>query len=277
MTFKKLSAEWKDELRSLWKTVFGDEDEYISLFFDNYFNEAEVMGAIEGSRLVSMLFLLPMKVKTMERSFDAKYIYAVATLPEYRGRGISTKLLDETHKYLKKEGIDLSVLVPASESLFKFYFDRGFKTEFKIDLVSWDRQEPSDIETIPLEETDLSSLKYLRDEYFSKSSLYCEYDEKALAYREKETALIGGKVLTFTVDNLLGYAVCIPLSEYVLIKEFAFAADDRVFASIANYFKKDKLKIRVMGDKIPFAMSYWYTEKPDIKLTEPPYISLVLD
>ena len=111
MTFEKLSAKWESELRSLWKTVFGDEDEYISLFFDNYFNEAEVMGAIEGSRLVSMLFLLPMKVKTMERSFDAKYIYAVATLPEYRGRGISTKLLDETHKYLKKEGIDLKPLL----------------------------------------------------------------------------------------------------------------------------------------------------------------------
>ena len=107
--------------------------------------------------------------------------------------------------------------------------------------------------------------------------MYCEYDDKALDYREKETTFLGGKVLTFTGENPLGYAVCIPQNDYVLIKEFTFDNDERIFFAISDHFKKDELKIRVRGKEIPFAMSYWYTERPKINFEEPPYISLVLD
>jgi len=277
MTFEKLSAKWENDLRSLWKTVFGDEDEYISLFFDNYFNETEAFGAIENEKLIAMLFLLPMKVRAGESSFDAKYIYAVATDPEYRGRGVSTKLLDKTHEYLKREGTDLSILVPASGSLFEFYSKRGFRTDFSIDLIDWNRKQPSDSTADLVRESSLASLKHMRDEYFSKCSLYCEYDEKGLSYREKETLFLGGKVLTFTDNKPLGYAVCIPQKDHVLIKESTFGNDERAFASIADYFKRDKLKIRTSGSKIPFAMSYWYTKQPEAYFEKTPYISLVLD
>ena len=94
---------------------------------------------------------------------------------------------------------------------------------------------------------------------------------------DKETTFLGGKVLTFTDKKTLGYAVCIPQNDHVLIKEFACDNDERIFLTIADHFKMDKLMVRVLGEKIPFAMSYWYTDRAKTNIEEPPYISLVLD
>lgn len=274
MNFKKLSPEWNDRLSALWEKTFGDSREYIDLFLENCLPNAEAFGAVEDEKLIAMLFLLPMKVRSGEKSFPASYIYAVATEPEFQNMGISTMLLSEVHEYLRKKKTALSVLVPASEELFHFYSARGFETNFHLDRFIFERST-HDTDVV-LSETSLLLEKSTRDAFFSRAELYCEYDESQLSYREKEVLFLGGKILSFSLDKKHGYAVCFPDADRVYVKEFCFEYSEKVLDAIADFFASEKLEVRMMGKTCPFAQSFIYQNDPLLKSSSG-YISLVLD
>ena len=55
------------------------------------------------------------------------YIYAVATKPEYRGRGIASKLLHEALRLIKASGrFDIAALIPSSTESKRLYERVGF-------------------------------------------------------------------------------------------------------------------------------------------------------
>ncbi|MBP1577713.1 MAG: GNAT family N-acetyltransferase, partial [Oscillospiraceae bacterium] len=110
MSFSFRFAEKQDTeaLKSLWKTCFGDEDEYIDLFFKERFKADECLAAFCQEELAGMLFLLPIKAVCGDKSYDARYIYAVCTEPKFRNRSVSTKLLNAAHEYMAENGIAMS-------------------------------------------------------------------------------------------------------------------------------------------------------------------------
>ena len=103
------------QLRALWRRVFGDPEEYLDLFFAHCFDPVETMVAYEAGQVRSALYLLPLTLRIGAQALPARYIYAVATDPDYRSQGLSTALLEETHRLLAAKGIAASVLVPAEQ------------------------------------------------------------------------------------------------------------------------------------------------------------------
>ena len=81
------------QLKALWKNVFGDTDEYISLFFEKRFTPSQCVAAISGGKVVGMLFLLPFDLVCGNERYSGRYIYAVATHPDHRRQGISEAML----------------------------------------------------------------------------------------------------------------------------------------------------------------------------------------
>ncbi len=274
MTFSNAAAEMEPALRALWQRVFGDSSEYLDLFFHNCFDPAETMTASEEGVPLSVLYLLPMTVCAGEKEYDARYVYAVATAPEARSKGLSGRLLFETHRVLKERGISLSLLVPAEESLFGYYAARGYETSFYRREIVWHRTQGP---TVPLCSASLPQLKQLRDSFFGRAGLFGMYDEKALLYREKENRFLKGETLSFSLDGVPGYAVCTPAEDFVLIRELAAPCDERVLRSAALYFKKNSVRVCLDGEigDIPMAMTCWYVKKPDEKGKTS--LSLVLD
>ena len=66
-------------LKALWREVFGDTDEYIDAFFQNVYQPGMASVIEEDGTVVAAAYAVP---------FGAvRYIFAVATRPEYRGRG----------------------------------------------------------------------------------------------------------------------------------------------------------------------------------------------
>lgn len=110
-----------EECRSLYREAFGDEDtEFEKALFDNCFKYCKFIK--ENEKIVSMLFLLPTVLKTKAHSLDCKYIYAAATLKEYRGKGYMSRLIKEFQT-------DIPLfLKPANDGLIKYYEKLGFKT-----------------------------------------------------------------------------------------------------------------------------------------------------
>ena len=74
----------------------------------------------EGDTPLAMLFSIPYPIVTPTGETEARYLYAVATDPKYRGRGLATRLLSG----VVAEGYPV-FLRPSSPSLFAFYQKAG--------------------------------------------------------------------------------------------------------------------------------------------------------
>ena len=110
-----------EELKTIWSQIFGDEDELIENFFA-LFDEVDSLVYEEDGRIVSMLYMI--------NTDTSGYLYGLATLPEYRGRGYMRKLLE----YALNEAYEAECifLMPAEKSLDKYYDIFGFKEKIAI-------------------------------------------------------------------------------------------------------------------------------------------------
>ena len=117
---------WQTEdlpaLKALWKIAFGDSDKYIDGFFERFLtSEDACVVAVSDDRVVSAMYILPAYTfPYRKKHLSAGYTYALATLPEYRGRGIGGAVYQAADKRAK-QCADLSCVLPAEEPLYPFY------------------------------------------------------------------------------------------------------------------------------------------------------------
>lgn len=113
-------AELYRACRTLFETAFPDgakdwNDALFQLAMPNFLRVIQT-----GEHPDAMLFSIPYAIKTAENAVDARYLYAVATDPALRGRGLATALL----KRVIAEGYPV-FLRPSSDTLFDFYQRAG--------------------------------------------------------------------------------------------------------------------------------------------------------
>ena len=111
------------QMRRMWHEIFGDEIAEIDTFLIRH-SEAVPMIYKERDRVVSMLFVVPLQMWEQR----VAYIYAVATLAEYRGRGIASNLLGEALRYIdESRAFDCAALIPSSTESKRLYERLGFE------------------------------------------------------------------------------------------------------------------------------------------------------
>jgi hypothetical protein len=64
------------------------------------------------------------------------YVYAVATDPRHRGKGLCRKLMEDVHALLQDRGYDSVMLVPADEDLREMYRKMGYEDCTRISSLS---------------------------------------------------------------------------------------------------------------------------------------------
>lgn len=107
-------------MREIWDACFPEDKAFADIFFSKIYSKALVYE--QDGMVTSMLHLLPY---TRSDGADVTYIYGVGTLPEYRRRGHSAALINET-----LNTFDVCILIPGEPWLFGFYEKFGFKTVF---------------------------------------------------------------------------------------------------------------------------------------------------
>lgn len=128
--------ELKEQLMKFWEIVFGDEPGYISVFLDSpAFQPENTVLSLDGGKLAAMLFLLPVSLSGKGKEYKGSYIYAVASHPDFRGRGHAGNMLEFAQQLIEKRGEDFTCLHPASSSLYQFYQRFGFETAFYMNEV----------------------------------------------------------------------------------------------------------------------------------------------
>ena len=114
------------DLEKIWLACFGGPPEYLDFYYSRRFRPEETLVWRQNGRPVSMLTMMDVTMA----GHPGSYIYAVATLPEFRGRGLMRKLDEAACALLKSRGKKFMVLVPAELPLFAMYGRLGYHAAF---------------------------------------------------------------------------------------------------------------------------------------------------
>jgi predicted N-acetyltransferase YhbS len=272
------------KLKALWEEAFGDTPEDTKDYFARRHQNDCMLVDVQGTEIAGMLSLLPVTLVSQGREFPARYIYGVATRQTFRGQGISTRLMEYTHDFMREMGEKAAILVPASQSLFDFYGKRGYKTVFALDTAQITAKE---ISSSPMDgraaACDTAAYTRIRDKAFSSSSLYARWDERAVDYAATSLSSPGG-ILHLQIPGGEGCALWESQEDGILVRELALVNMD-VHAALFllhTVLKAPLYRLRLAAGSIPgaahipFGMIHWLMEEPGLS-GGPPYLSLALD
>ncbi len=235
----------KQQCKKLYQTAFEDDIQFTNLLFDSCFENC-CYYLTEGETVVSMLFAFDVFIEGNK----GKYIYAVATNPQYRFKGYMRKLFLDTEKKLTDE-YSFFCLRPMSEGLFDFYAKLGFEEKFFKSYTVL-KGNKSSLESVFVE--DIKDIKRLRkalcdeifveygDEFYTLLTSYCDVltdsldNPTYLIIKEK----ISGKIKEFLGDtknlpaSVSGEApTCNGTERYAVYKGLGYTLNDKAYLGLA--------------------------------------------
>ncbi len=271
-------------LKALWQEVFGDPKEAVDAYFALRHKDENMLVEVFEGTVAGMLTMLPVTLSSSRGDFPARYIYAVATAPAFRNRGISTRLLDYAHLEMQKKGEAAAILVPATPSLFDFYGKRGYQTAFALNILHLSAASlPPFPENSRIEPCSSGEYARLRDAAFVKSRLYARWNTSDIRYAMETFGEAGG-VTKLSLGRGEGCAAWERQGDGVLIRELALAGMDipTAVSLLHGQLGASGYTLRLMegsfagAETQPFGMIRWLIAEPELA-GAPPYLSLALD
>lgn len=152
-------------LRQLWKLAFGDTDAFLDSFFGTAFSENRCHILKMKEQVAAALYWFDCEYGGRK----AAYVYAVATHPEFRGRGLCRQLMGEAHSLLKEQGYDAVLLVPQDTGLRKMYAAMGYRDATSVAEFSCEAGKP-----VAMTEVDVREYAVLRRQYLPEGGVVQE-------------------------------------------------------------------------------------------------------
>ena len=252
-------------LRELWELAFGDSGAYMDNFFHTYYRPGRMLVLEEDGAVRAMTawfdtdFVIPGK-----DTFRAAYLYAVATHPACRGRGLAGELLARADDAFRAMGIPVVTTVPARPDLHVFFGGNGFAECFRLrerEVVC----APGGREVL----APVTPAEYgrVREELLARVP-HIAYPEDALAYQAGCCALSGGGLFTAQTDD---GPVCLCAEGagdgFVVVKELlgSAAAREAALADLHRAAPAERYLVRelpVLGEENwDFAMVKWLSDE----------------
>lgn len=128
---------YKKQALDLYKKVFyEDSDDFANSFTNKYFDDC-CRYILQSGKIVSMLYLLGCSIKCDGKTYPAFYLYAAATDPEFRNKGLMGQLIERAKEECEKEG-KILITKPANPGLFGYYGRFGFEVCSFLSLQKYD-------------------------------------------------------------------------------------------------------------------------------------------
>lgn len=246
-------------LRALWELAFGDGGAYLDNFFDSYYRP-ERMIVLEEDGLVRAMtawFDTTFVVPDMGE-YRAAYLYAVATHPDCRGRGLAGQLLSWADDYFRSLNIPAVTTVPAEPSLHNFFAANGFRECFCHDELTVEREKQA---SAPFALDELSPRFYgeLR-EALLMGTPHISFPLDAIAYQAGCCRVSGGGL--YAADTKYGVALLCAegmADGRLLVKELLGQPEacDALLKFLPALLPDFSGIYRVPGKNIPFGMLKW--------------------
>ena len=270
-------------LKGIWKKVFGDTDAYIDRYFSELFQKIQIAVLRSAqNKPVSMLSMIPVCLSTGKQKLPGHYIYAAATLPEYEGQGIMTGLLEFCCKRAAVAGDAFSCLVPASDSLFRFYEKRGYRTLFYRDwyhVPPYRAAKPG--KNVFFEKLSSADFSQCRRRFVENMGAVLLQPDWLYPYLYQELLAGKAEILSVTADRRCDYLVCYPEAEILVVKETSIPAADieHYISPLKAYFHCESVIAMFPaenGSRKPYGMLRPLGAVP-VQTEKSPYMGLMMD
>jgi GNAT superfamily N-acetyltransferase len=180
------------QIISLWHSSFGDSKAYIRSFLSAIGTPDRCLVAELEGKIASMLFMLPAEIKIEKETRKLFYIYACATSPAFRGKGLMRDLLEASYKQAVEQSAFGLMLIPASKELSAYYQKNGFEPFFFNNNFEWENTQ--NLQPVALTSEVISQLIAMRKRTL-QSTLGVQWPDNHLTFALNEIATEGGKVI----------------------------------------------------------------------------------
>ena len=176
------AAGQEPQLRTLWHLAFGDSEEFIAGFFSTAYSPRRCRCAAENGNIAAALYWFDAEFRGQKFA----YLYAVATHPDFRNRGLCRALMADTVQCLTERGYAGALLMPQNVGLREMYARMGFRDCCTVSEFSCDAGEAVDVH--PVSEAEYARL---RREYLPPEGVIQEGAN--LSYLKSYAAFYAGK------------------------------------------------------------------------------------
>lgn len=240
------------QLRALWKLAFGDSDAFLDKFYGSGYSPRRCRCVTENGQIAAALYWFDTEFEDQKIA----YLYAVATHPDFRNRGLCRALMEDTHALLTQQGYSAAMLMPDGSALRQMYAAMGYRdcctvSEFSCTAGS----VPVSVRSIGREE-----YARLRREFLPADGAVQEGAN--LRYLETYACLYSG------ADFLLA---AVPDEDG--LHGIELLGNRAAAPGILRALGQDQGRFRIPGKDLPFAMFRPLTEEAKM----PGYFGLVFD
>ena len=193
-------------LHHIWTTAFGSGDE--TVFFDHYFDPGMCFVADAGAAPVAAGYVFPAGdlLCCGNEPVACAMIYAVSTLPDYRGLGYGTAIVRDLIEAGHSSGYPAIALCPSDDSLFGYYSARtGLRDWFYVREKRYDGLATDDR---GFQAAEISVDEYIRlRECILMHIPHIKPNQHSVIYQKKLCELSGGGL--FSIETPSGPACAI--------------------------------------------------------------------
>ena len=143
----RLKAEQQRLYEEIWRTTFGDSDDFIALYSRTTFDprRTHLLTALDQIRALSHVQYLPYLMRYCDQWWRTGYISGAATESDQRGKGLVQLLMRASHQQMWREDCLCAFLIPAEEWLYQFYRKMGYATLYGKRSTPALQGEPTDL------------------------------------------------------------------------------------------------------------------------------------
>ena len=151
----------EEALIALYRACFPEdpEDFWRWLLTRGPYRPGNTLVQRDGEVIAASLQMIPLELEIGGGACPAHYIYAAATLPQYRGAGRMASLLTQAAEEGRARGQQYSILIVQEPGLLRFYEKNGYRSQVVWNALSLSREGLRAGETLrPAEERDIPAL-----------------------------------------------------------------------------------------------------------------------
>lgn len=277
-------ARWDEvnQLKDIWLQSFPEDGEqFWSFFLERWFRPERCVVIENEHELESVAYLFQGEfVGENRKSNTFLYLYAIATVPRYRGQGNLGRILRGCLQLAKEKGYAGLFLTsaPGLEPLYEHY---GCKR--CADLYSWEEIVPKEQENLTWDECAYEKYAVLREAYLNTMEAAFHWHEESNLFFYEEI-WEEGCVLTCKQDGLEYYAACRKQENGWVIQETNHPITQSFMGSLCAALRTDApMTVYSPTPKdekaVPNCFGHWMThdQAGEIPGLEQAYINMIGD
>jgi len=237
-------------LRSIWNKIFGSIGE--DAFFRHYYNSGLCIVAEDEGVPAAAGYLLPFgHLQCGPDSLPCSMIYSIATLPEHRGKGFGSAVVNELISLAHKLDHPVVVLCPSEDDLFEYYSKRTAFGDWFYAFEQLINEVPACESLFTLNEISVNEYHDMREKLL-EGRIHIVHDLPTLEYQAMLSKELGGGL--YRIDDACAAIECQPDGS-VWIKELLLpslpgdpstsdSCYQKTIASIAEHFPAQEYVVR---------------------------------